>query len=168
MYKCIRNLVSRVTLVSLLACKLKNQPHCQLAMIRIRCQSNGTETKVHVDWHTDGSWVSSTHSDGDQWGKCQNWPFTLLWDNFRLFCSVRRSSPRWTSGLNNGVCLNCLSQQPKLISGLAVGHGQSLALHAKILQKQISLNLRYVKDWVQSIYVIRRVRGNNYIVCGES
>jgi len=28
--------------------------------------------------------------------------------------------------------------------------------------------LRYVKDWVQSIYIIRRVRGNNYVVCGES
>ena len=28
--------------------------------------------------------------------------------------------------------------------------------------------LRYVKNWVQSIYVIRRVHGNNYIVCGES
>ena len=28
--------------------------------------------------------------------------------------------------------------------------------------------LRYVKDWVISIYAIWKVRGKNYIVCEES
>ena len=28
--------------------------------------------------------------------------------------------------------------------------------------------LRYIKDWVESINVTRRMRGNNYIVYGES
>ena len=42
------------------------------------------------------------------------------------------------------------------------------SIRTKVTRIEVQDVLRYVKDWVQSIYVIRRVRGNNYIVCGES
>jgi len=33
---------------------------------------------------------------------------------------------------------------------------------------RLSWLLRYIKNWVKSINVTRRMRGNNYIVYGES